>query len=268
MEGVFSSLAALPSSADSDSWITSCLSFKNAASSCLRIFRKDTAPGFGSLVGLSTGTIAETNSSEAPAFNTFVRASYATDSLVGDPLCLRAIMLSFRDIETTQLEDVEHLVRWANDLEIRHLFQQFDSEKQSQERLALDAPQLQRMITRAIKRGKVVQLIEWQAQVVGELTIEMNPRMLIDPRPHTAWLGIVIGAESARGRGLGRLAMEHIEKLAKILGAKHAQIGVFEFNTRARRLYETLGYKEITTLSDFTWWKGKRWSDIRMGKPL
>lgn len=177
-------------------------------------------------------------------------------------------MLSFRDIEFGKLEDVQHLVRWANDTEIRHLFQQFESEEQSCERLSLDAPQLQRMLARAIKRGKVVQLIEWNQQVVGEVTLEIDPPMLVDPEPNTAWLGLVIGEESARGRGLGRLAMLHIEELAKTLGAKHAQIGVFEFNTRARRLYETLGYKKLKTLPEFTWWKGKRWSDIRMDKPL
>jgi RimJ/RimL family protein N-acetyltransferase len=177
-------------------------------------------------------------------------------------------MLSFRDIDVDRIEEVEHLVRWANDTTLRHLFQQFDSDTQSQERLSLDAPRLQRMLRRAIERGKVVQLILWQGQVVGEVTVEIDPTMLVDASPNTAWLGIVIGEESARGRGLGRLAMEHIEELAKTLGAKHAQIGVFEFNTRARRLYETLGYEELTTLTDFTWWKGKRWSDIRMGKPL
>jgi RimJ/RimL family protein N-acetyltransferase len=148
------------------------------------------------------------------------------------------------------------------------LFQQFDSEAQSEERLSLDVPRLQRMLARALVRGKRVQLVEYQGQVVGEVTLEMNPTVLHQPQPQTAWLGIVIGEQSARGQGLGETAMRHIEDLAKTLGAKHAQIGVFEFNTRAHRLYESLEYRQLTIIPDVTWWKGKRWQDIRMGKPL
>jgi RimJ/RimL family protein N-acetyltransferase len=177
-------------------------------------------------------------------------------------------VLTFRDIDAEQASDVEPLVRWVNDTEIRHLSQQFESEGQSLERLSLDTPRLQRMLKRAIERGKRVQLLEWQGKIVGEITVEMDASQLFEALPHTAWFGIIIGEEHARGRGLGHLAMQHLEDLAKTLGAKHAQIGVFEFNAPARRLYEKLGYKELTIIPEFTWWKGKRWSDIRMGKPL
>jgi RimJ/RimL family protein N-acetyltransferase len=160
------------------------------------------------------------------------------------------------------------LVRWANDTEIRHLSQQFESEELSQERLSLDTPRLQRMLKRAQGKGKHVQLVELKGEIVGEVTLEMDSPQLFEPAPQTAWFGIIIGEEHARGHGLGNLAMQHLEELAKTLGAKHAQIGVFEFNARARRLYETLGYQELTIIPDFTWWKGKRWRDIRMSKPL
>ena len=179
-----------------------------------------------------------------------------------------SIMLTFRDIDPEQASDVAPLVRWANDTEIRHLSQQFESEKQSLERLSLDTPRLQRMLKRAQGKGKRVQLVEWNGEIVGEVTLEMDSPQLMEPQPHTAWFGIIIGEEHARGQGLGFLAMQHLEELAKTLGAKHAQIGVFEFNTRARRLYNKLGYEELATIPDFTWWKGKRWTDIRMGKPL
>lgn len=177
-------------------------------------------------------------------------------------------MLRFRDIDADDPGEVGHLVRWANDTEIRHLSQQFESEQQSQERLSLDTAQLQRMLSRAMRRGKRVQLLEWQGEIVGEITLEMDAPQLFEPAPHTAWFGIIIGEAHARGHGLGFRAMQHLEELAKILGAKHAQIGVFEFNGRAKALYDKLGYKELTTIPDFTWWKGKRWDDIRMGKPL
>ncbi|WP_438009489.1 GNAT family N-acetyltransferase [Sorangium sp. So ce321] len=53
--------------------------------------------------------------------------------------------------------------------------------------------------------------------------------------------------EEARGRGVGRRVMELAEEVASGLGARDLELHVFAHNTRARRLYETLGY-EITSL--------------------
>ncbi|WP_437667262.1 N-acetyltransferase family protein [Sorangium sp. So ce1182] len=53
--------------------------------------------------------------------------------------------------------------------------------------------------------------------------------------------------EEARGRGVGRRVMELAEEVASGLGARDLELHVFARNTRARRLYETLGY-EITSL--------------------
>jgi ribosomal protein S18 acetylase RimI-like enzyme len=134
-------------------------------------------------------------------------------------------VLTYRDIDPERDSDIECLVRWGNDLSIRHLFQAFASEEQSRERLGLDLPRMRSMLKKSLARGKRLLLVELE--------------------------------------GLLKL-----ENFAKTLGAKHAQIGVFEFNTRARRLYESLGYQQLTTIPDITWWKGKHWKDIRMGKPL
>jgi RimJ/RimL family protein N-acetyltransferase len=177
-------------------------------------------------------------------------------------------MLSYRDIDPESESDVACLVRWANDPSIRHLFQVFASEEESRERLGLDLTLMRDLLTKSLARGKHVQLVEWDGRVVGEISCEMDFEGLYEPRPGTAWLGIVIGEEDARGQGMGRKAMLHLENFAKTLGAKRAQIGVFEFNTRARRLYESLGYQPLTSTPDYTWWKGKHWKDLRMGKPL
>lgn len=54
--------------------------------------------------------------------------------------------------------------------------------------------------------------------------------------------------EDARGRGLGRRVMALAEEAARGLGARDIELHVFAQNTRARRLYESLGYR-ITSLS-------------------
>ncbi|WP_437578773.1 GNAT family N-acetyltransferase [Sorangium sp. So ce887] len=54
--------------------------------------------------------------------------------------------------------------------------------------------------------------------------------------------------EDARGRGLGRRVMALAEEAAHGLGARDIELHVFAQNSRARRLYESLGYR-VTSLS-------------------
>jgi RimJ/RimL family protein N-acetyltransferase len=44
------------------------------------------------------------------------------------------------------------------------------------------------------------------------------------------------------------------------------ELGVFEFNTHAIKLYEKTGFQEIGRIPDFTFWQGRMWQDIRMEK--
>ena len=43
---------------------------------------------------------------------------------------------------------------------------------------------------------------------------------------------------------------------------------VFEFNKRAIKFYEKIGYKKITSLKNFTCYAGKWWDDYRYEKNL
>jgi RimJ/RimL family protein N-acetyltransferase len=51
-------------------------------------------------------------------------------------------------------------------------------------------------------------------------------------------------APSARGRGLGREAMQLLEERARELGARTVELNVFGGNEVARGLYRSLGYAE------------------------
>ncbi len=175
-------------------------------------------------------------------------------------------MLHFRDIDPHSPDDIQCLVRWANDDSIRHLAQRFVSKEQSMRRLQPEYAS--KMLGKAVRKGKCIQLIECHGVVIGEISLEIDCPCIVNPRPGTAWVGIVLGESVGRGRGIGRKAMLHIESLAADRGAKRVQIGVFEFNTRARRLYESLGYVEISRQAEVTWWQGKMWTDIRLEKPL
>lgn len=175
-------------------------------------------------------------------------------------------MLRFRDIDVENEEQVSAMVRWANDPEIRHLFLRFEGPQQYDRPLSFELAQTR--LRSSLDQGRVLHLLEWKGQIVGEVSLDMDSKALLAPEPGTAWFGLVIGEKEARGKGLGRRAIEHMEEIARSRGATRAEIGVFEFNERAQRLYRSLGYQELATIPNFTWWKGKLWTDIRMGKCL
>jgi RimJ/RimL family protein N-acetyltransferase len=86
--------------------------------------------------------------------------------------------------------------------------------------------------------------------------------------PGTAWIGIRISEEAARGKGLGRYAMRELEAKVAEAGLKRNELGVFEFNAPAIGLYRSLGYREIGRIDAFAYWKDRLWQDIRMERIL
>jgi len=111
-----------------------------------------------------------------------------------------------------------------------------------------------------------IYLIHLDGQLVGEMSFQIDPAHLYKKEAGTAWIGINIGEEGARGKGLGTLAMKHLENEIVKAGCKRIELGVFEFNTPAQMLYQKMGYVEIGRIPDFTFWQNKLWTDIRMEK--
>jgi RimJ/RimL family protein N-acetyltransferase len=111
-------------------------------------------------------------------------------------------------------------------------------------------------------------LIYLEDQLIGEMDYQIDPKHLYKKEPGTAWIGIIIGEEMARGKGIGQRALRHLEEDIRQQGLKRIELGVFEFNANAFRLYQKAGYQEIGRIPDFTYWNGKLWQDIRMEKYL
>lgn len=103
---------------------------------------------------------------------------------------------------------------------------------------------------------------------VGFCSVEIDPPKKRFPNTRTAWLDLIIGEKTARGKGFGRRVLHHLESGARSMGARFAEVGVFEFNEIAYHLYESSGYVKFERLSDATWWNGRMWSDIRMFKSI
>jgi RimJ/RimL family protein N-acetyltransferase len=109
-------------------------------------------------------------------------------------------------------------------------------------------------------------LIYLEGQLIGEMNYQIDPGYLYKKEAGTAWLGITIGEEMGRGRGIGYQAMQFLEAQIKQHSLKRIELGVFEFNTNAIKLYQRLGYKEIGRIDAFTYWQERLWQDIRMEK--
>jgi RimJ/RimL family protein N-acetyltransferase len=109
-------------------------------------------------------------------------------------------------------------------------------------------------------------LIYAQGELVGEMDYKVDPAYVYKKIRGTAWIGITIGEESGRGKGIGHHALRYLEGQIKSAGLNRIELGVFEFNIRAVKLYQKSGYKEIARIKDFTYWQGKMWHDIRMEK--
>lgn len=102
--------------------------------------------------------------------------------------------------------------------------------------------------------------------LVGEMNYTVDPVHLYRKERGTAWIAITIGEELARGRGVGFASLKYLEAQIKKQGLKRIELGVFEFNKSAQKLYNKLGYREIGKNKQFTYYQDRMWDDIRMEK--
>jgi len=90
--------------------------------------------------------------------------------------------------------------------------------------------------------GHAVFLVEDDGEVVGRLWVADRP---IDGGRTALVVYEVAIDEHARGRGLGKLAMEFAADEARRRGIEQVGLNVFGGNTVARGLYRSLGYREV-----------------------
>ena len=151
--------------------------------------------------------------------------------------------------------------KWENDPSLIPLMRPCHNEE--------DLTKIARITVESLKR-RLEQgptwLIQLNRQLVGEMGYQVDPEHLYRKEIHTAWIGITIGEESARGRGIGYQAMQFLEGQVRHHHLPRMELGVFEFNTRAIKLYKKLGFEEIGRIENFTYWQGTMWQDIRMEK--
>lgn len=76
--------------------------------------------------------------------------------------------------------------------------------------------------------------------ILGCIILRLRPELL-SARP-SAHLEVIVLASAAEGRGIGKALITEAERIAAERGAETLSLNVFASNTRARGLYERMGY--------------------------
>lgn len=175
-------------------------------------------------------------------------------------------MLRYRKIDIDGPTDLVHLLKWYSDPKIRHFC--FPHGDAASYRKKIEQEPIYQKFLRKLTGQYRFYMIAWNGQLIGEFSVELGGGHLQKHRPKSAWIGVVIGEENARGIGLGQRIMRKVEEVASEMGALRIELGVFEFNKAAIALYTKLGYREFARLPHKTYWRGRMWSSLCMEKRL
>jgi RimJ/RimL family protein N-acetyltransferase len=169
--------------------------------------------------------------------------------------------VKFRKLTRPSTEIAECLQKWENDPALIPLIRPNRNKDALETKEVLTAQDLEHRL-----EHNHTFLIYLGDQLIGEMDYQIDPKHLYKKATGTAWIGIIIGEEIARGKGIGHQALQYLEEEIRKQGLIRIELGVFEFNTNAVKPYQTAGYREIGRIPDFTYWQGKMWQDIRMEK--
>ena len=169
--------------------------------------------------------------------------------------------IRFKKLAEPTAEIVEFINRWENDPALIPFIRPNNTRDDLESRKVITIADLRKRLA-----DHHTYLIYLEGQLIGKMEYQIDAKHLYKKETGTAWIGILIGEEIGRGKGIGYLTMKYLEEQIKLQGLKRIELGVFEFNENAIKLYKKLGYKEIVRINDFTYWQGKMWQDIRMEK--
>jgi RimJ/RimL family protein N-acetyltransferase len=155
----------------------------------------------------------------------------------------------------------ESFNRWENDPAIIPLIRPSQNKEETEQRNEVTIEDLTKRL-----ENHHYYLLYLDDLLIGEMNYMVDPGHLYKKEAGTAWLGITIGEPEGRGKGIGYLAIQHLEKQVEQEGLQRIELGVFEFNHQANRLYQKLGFHKIGVVKEFTYWQGRMWDDIRMEK--
>lgn len=173
------------------------------------------------------------------------------------------VEIKFRKIKSTDEEYFKLIANWDNDEEIKYYIRPNFKEGELDNITAKDIKS-----SIEVSDSKNTFIILSDDKKIGYVSIDTDFNHLYNNKTKSSWIGICIGEKDYRDKGFGKICMEYLEKISKEKGVNRIELGVFSYNTRAKKLYEKMGYTTIGEIQDFVYYKGKWYSDIRMEKIL
>jgi RimJ/RimL family protein N-acetyltransferase len=153
--------------------------------------------------------------------------------------------------------DLDAIMTHWNTYETRRFLNEFIPHSRAQEE-----KWIQSMIEAADKREAYAFIIE--EQTTRELLGSVDVRA-IDWIDRHALVGIAIYNPEKHGHGYGTDALRCLLRFCfHVLNLHRVELGVFEFNPRAKHVYEKVGFKEVGRRREDKWFEGKYYDHITM----
>ena len=98
---------------------------------------------------------------------------------------------------------------------------------------------LDKALTDALKAGRAYVAVDRKGEAVGYMSMSPSDAM-VDGLPCLTLLGV---KDTQRGRGIGQMLLAFYVGVMSQLGFKECALVVNDWNPRARKLYDSLGFK-------------------------
>jgi RimJ/RimL family protein N-acetyltransferase len=158
-------------------------------------------------------------------------------------------------LRSLEKEDAPPLVRWLNDPEVNRLLL-----PRRPLNLAMEQEYLQHVNQSDTDLALGIVVLQTD-QLIGATGFHE-----IDFRCRHASFGIVLGDKSAWGKGYGTEATRLLLGYAfESLNLNRVWLHVYEYNARALRVYDKLGFRREGVLRQHTYRDGRYWDTITMG---
>ena len=105
---------------------------------------------------------------------------------------------------------------------------------------------LDQWLSCSLKKGEAYVAVNRSGEAVGWISIRLSDEM-VDGLPNAQLLAV---KDTQRGRGIGQMLLGFYIEVMKQVGFKECAIVVSDWNPRARKLYDSLGFKLRKSFDD------------------
>ncbi|MDR2878436.1 MAG: GNAT family N-acetyltransferase [Fusobacteriales bacterium] len=166
-------------------------------------------------------------------------------------------------VEANGIEDFKFLYELETDPEIIDYYHPNFNENGKMEFLSYDKT-MKEYENQSVKK---IYIVKHNSERIGTFSVIRDFEYLVKKWESTAWISLAF-IKKYHGNQVVKDSYFLFEEKLKDDGYKKIELGVFEFNIRARRFYEKIGYNQIACLKDFTYYNGKWWADYRYEKNI